>query len=280
LEAPVTGIQKIGAVAVTLAILITATYAQAGEVSGRIECVKGTSFCLLNGLALRGEIDDEATAKLRRLLEELDRKSPPNVDRGNIQIALDSPGGSVAAAMEIGRLMRKYRMAAAVMPNSICVSACVLIYAGAVARLGYNEKARIGIHQPYFQVPAGQIEPEAVRNAYTAMLISIRAYFTEMNVSPQLADEMLKTPPSGVRYLSAKQQEKFGLSVIDPIELETMSLTEAKELGLDRREYNRREALSLETCPADSDFYNCQQAIMKSGSVPLPDLSRFGTPVE
>jgi ATP-dependent protease ClpP protease subunit len=117
-------IQKTGAIAITVAILATG-----------IECVKGTSFCLLNGLALRGEIDDEATAKLRRLLEELDRKSPPNVDRGNIQIKLDSPGGSVAAAMEIGRLMRKYRMAAAVMPNSICVSACVLIYAGAVARL-------------------------------------------------------------------------------------------------------------------------------------------------
>jgi ATP-dependent protease ClpP protease subunit len=278
----VTGIQKIRAVAITLAILTTATmrHAQAGEISGRVECVKATSFCSIKGLALRGEIDDEATAKLRRLLEELDRKSPPTVDRGNIQIELDSPGGSVAAAMEIGRLMRKYRMAAAVKPNSICVSACVLIYAGAVARLGYNEKALIGIHQPYFEVPTGQIEPETVRNAYTAMLISIRAYFTEMNVSPQLADEMLKTPPSGVRYLSAKQQEKFGLSVIDPIELETMSLTEAKELGLDRREYNRRDALSLEKCPADSDFYNCHQTIMKSGYVPPPDLSRFGTPVE
>ena len=89
---------------------------------------------------------------------------------------------------------------------------------------------------------------------------------------------MIRRP--SVRYLSAKQQEKFGLSVIDPIELETTSLTEAKELGLDRREYNRREAPSIEKCPSNSDFYKCHQSIMKSGNPPLLDLSQFGTPVE
>jgi ATP-dependent protease ClpP protease subunit len=241
---------------------------------------QGYMFCLLDGLALKGEIDDAATAQLRRLLEELDLRSLPGVDRGNTQIKLDSPGGSVVAAMTIGRLLRKYRMAAIVEPNTICASACVLVYAGAVVRLGYNKRALIGIHQPYFMVPSGRVEPEAVRNAYTTMLTSIRSYLAEMNVSQQLADEMLRTPPSSVRYLSAKEQERFGLSVIDPIELETTSLTEAQKLGLDRREYNRREALSIEKCPLDSDFRNCHATIMKSGDVPLLDFSAFGTPVE
>lgn len=258
----------------------TLASAQAGEVLGRVECHKATLFCYLEGLALKGEIDDASTAKLRRLLDELDLRSSPKLDRGNMQIKLDSPGGSVTAAITIGKLLRKYRMAAVVEPNTVCASACVLVYAGAVVRLGYNKRALIGIHQPYFTVPSERVEPAAVRDAYTTMLTSIRSYLAEMNVSQQLADEMLRTPPSSVRYLSAKEQEKFGLSVIDPIELETTSLAEAQNLGLDRREYNRREALAIEKCPRDAGFYDCHGTVMKSGNLPLLDFSQFGTPAE
>lgn len=274
-------IRKLRVISVVAAISAAAVCsAAASDVSGRVRCDSTTLFCYMEGVALNGEIDDTTTAKLRRLLEEFDLRSLPSVDRGNTQIKLNSPGGSVVEAMAIGRLFRKYRMAALVEPGAICASSCVLIYAGAVVRLGYNKRALIGIHQPYFPVPSGQIDPEAVRNAYTSMLAAIRAYLSEMNVSPQLADEMLKTPPSGVRYLSGKEQEKFGLSVIDPIERETSSLKQAQELGLDRREYNRREALSVAKCPADSNFGNCYQTVMRSGDVPLLDLSQFGTPVE
>jgi ATP-dependent protease ClpP protease subunit len=239
-----------------------------------------TLFCHLEELSLKGEIDDAATAKLRDLLEEFDIRSLPRSDRGNNRIELDSPGGSVVAAMTMGRLLRQYRMAAVVEPDGICLSSCVLVYAGAVVRLGYNKKALIGIHQPYFPVPGGQVDPETIRHAYTSMLASIRSYLAEMNVSQQLADEMLKTSPSEVRYLSGKEQQRFGLSVIDPVEQEVLSLQQAKELGLDRREFNRREALSVQKCPADAGFGNCYQHVMKSGDAPLVDLSQFGTPVE
>jgi hypothetical protein len=226
------------------------------------------------------EIDDAVAAQLHRLLNEFDGKKTPLSEKLNNQITLDSPGGSVAAAIDIGRMLRKYRMVAVVEPGALCASSCVLIYAGAVVRRGYNKRAMVGIHQPYFQVPSGRIDPEAVRKAYTALLASIRNYFGEMNVSPQLADEMLKTPPASVRYLSRKEQEGFGLTAIDPIERETTSLTEAKELGLDRHEFNRREALSIENCPRGSNFYNCHQSILKSGTVPPVDLSEFGTLVK
>ncbi|WP_338833317.1 ATP-dependent Clp protease proteolytic subunit [Bradyrhizobium septentrionale] len=267
---------------IVAALLATAVCrVQAGDVSGRVECDKRTLFCYMQGVTITGEIDETTTAKLRRLLEELDLRSLPGPDdRGSTHVKLNSPGGSVAEAMAIGRLFRKYRMGAVVEPGALCASSCVLIYAGAVYRLGYNKKALIGIHQPYFPVPRGQISPEAVRNAYTAMLTNIRTYLTEMNVSPQLADEMLKTAPSDVRYLSAKEQEKFGLTIIDPIELETTSLQQAQELGISRREHIRREALSRSQCPADASFGDCYQQVMKTGSLPLVDLSRFGTPVD
>jgi hypothetical protein len=101
-----------------------------------------------------------------------------------------------------------------------------------------------------------------------------------MNVYEQLADEMMKTPPSNIRYLSGKEQERFGLSLTDPIERETSALIDAQQLRLDRMEYNRREALTIKACPLDANFSYCHENIMHTGHSNPPDLSVFGKPVK
>jgi ATP-dependent protease ClpP protease subunit len=165
----VAGLRKLRVLSLVATVLAaTTSSAGAGDVSGHLECDKVTLFCYLKDATLSGEIDDATTAKLRRLLDEFDLRSLPKADRGTTQIKLDSPGGSGVAAIEIGKLFRKYRMAAVVEPGALCASSCVLIYAGAVVRMGYSKQALIGIHQPYFPVPNGQIDPNAVRSAYTA----------------------------------------------------------------------------------------------------------------
>jgi ATP-dependent protease ClpP protease subunit len=259
------------------------SHANAEGVTGRVDCNQTTKYCLIKGLTIKGEISDTTTAALSQLIETFGRQRDPNVQSNDLSgttIKLDSPGGSVPAAMAIGRLLRMNRMTAYVKPHAFCLSSCVLIYAGAVARFGQNNLARIGIHQPYFPVPSQRVDADAVRKSYTAMLTNIRAYLREMNVSEQLADEMMKISPSSVRYLTADEQEKFGLSVIDPIERETSALEQAQNLGLDRLEYNRREALSMKLCPLDSSFGSCHDSIMKTGRSDLPDFSKYGTPVE
>jgi len=249
---------------------------------GRVDCDRTTKFCFIKGLKIEGEISDTITAALSKLIETFGHQRDPNVQSNDLSgttIRLDSPGGSVSAAMEVGRLLRMNRMTAFVDPYASCLSACVLIYAGAVARFGYNELARVGIHQPYFPVPSQKINADTVRKDYNTMLQDIRAYLREMNVSERLADEMMKTSPSRVRYLTEEEQESFGLSVIDPIERETSALVEAQKLGLDRIEYNKREALSTRVCPFNSSFNSCHDSIMKTGNSNLPDFSKFGTPV-
>ena len=91
---------------------------------------------------LEGEISDTIAAALSKLIETFGHQRDPNVQSNDLSgttIRLDSPGGSVSAAMEVGRLLRMNRMTAFVDPYASCLSACVLIYAGAVARFGYNE---------------------------------------------------------------------------------------------------------------------------------------------
>jgi hypothetical protein len=85
-------------------------------------------------------------------------------------------------------------MTAAVKPWAMCNSACVLIYAGAVVRFGHFNSGQIGIHQPYFEVPKDSVDSDIIKNAYANMLRDMRSYLHEMNVSEQLADEMLTVP--------------------------------------------------------------------------------------
>src|SRR5260370_40544532 len=49
-------------------------------------------------------------------------------------VVLNSPGGSVADALEMGRLIREKRFATAVEAGKYCVSSCPLVFAGGVAR--------------------------------------------------------------------------------------------------------------------------------------------------
>jgi membrane-bound ClpP family serine protease len=262
--------------------LVLSGMAKAGQVSGKIECSR-TKTCVVNDLKLTGQIDGATAEQVRRLLEEAESRTDRSKARTTFAefITLDSPGGSVDAAMAIGRLARQHRLTALVPRGSACVSACVLIYAGAVVRNARTTGGRIGIHAPFLDTSGPDFSEEAARKAYTSLLYDMKSYLREMNVSDRLADEMLKTPASQVRFLSAKEQDRLGLVLMDPVEDELLSLSEAKRLGITRLEFNRRRGLVEKLCPKDAGFTSCADQVFATGKPPkLEDLSDFGTPAE
>ena len=264
-------------------LLCRPVLAGGGEVRGKVDCEQFKGSCFISDLAIRGPIDDSTTAKLTEIFAEFSRKADPKKQPdgfSHTRIELDSRGGSVSAAMAIGRLLRKNRMTAQIPTSGQCSSACVFIYAGAVTRLGHFHAGKLGIHQPFLDIPTNTIDAEAIKNRYLASLQDMRKYLREMNVSEQLADEMLKTPSSSIRYLTHEEQDHFGLVIFDPVEIEVANLEHAQALGLSRTEYNRREALILSRCPLDSDYRNCNETVFKTGQLPdLPDFSSLGIPV-
>jgi hypothetical protein len=189
---------------------------------------------------------------------------------------INSLGGNVVAAIAIGRILRTARLSISIPKGMECTSACLFILAGAVTR---NYGGKVGIHRPYFNISKGSrpVRPEDVRAGYADLLQTIRAYLREMNVSEQLATDMLAVEPVNVRYLSYDELKKYGLGWHDPVEQETLELREAQSLGLERREYIRRQALEKARCDYDvlqrqlahppglPDFHACSEKIMKSG---------------
>jgi hypothetical protein len=131
---------------------------------------------------------------------------------------------------------------------------------------------RIGIHRPYLEVPQQEVTADNVKELYQRMLQDIRSYFREMNVSEQLADDMLRIEPAKIRLLDDAALDSYGLTLIDPIEEETWDLEDAQSRGLDRQTYMKRRSLAERACPrirvlsyANSE---CYQTIMETGRVP------------
>lgn len=253
-------------------ILLPWESATAGQLERGFDC-EDLKECTVR-LEVTGAIDQSTADKITQLLSDANARTRKSEERHRTHflMTLESPGGSVVAAMAIGRLARQHRMTAVVPLGASCVSACVLIYAGAVTRMAGNEQ--IGIHAPFLDTPAAKISEQTIRGTYTSLVQDLRSYFREMNVSEGLAEEMLKTPASSVRFLTHQEQVQFGLVTIDPIEAEVVSLGRAKEFGLTRVEFNRRQTLVSQHCFDRGETYlrSCESHIYKTGKIYNPDF--------
>src|SRR6266478_1134730 len=76
-------------------------------------------------MAIIGNIDTTTIAEFQQILDKRKAKKYPE---GYLHdtVKMNSSGGSVSAAIAIGRLLRKNKISVSIEPNDICVSACVL----------------------------------------------------------------------------------------------------------------------------------------------------------
>lgn len=264
-----------------LVLIASHSEAYAASVEGHASCVSiSTPFDLYPGqgpteecgfsVKVNGEIDANTTDQVGKLLEE-SREWTTKQQHAKRQdtLIIDSPGGNLAASMAMGRMLRKERVHLFIPKGGECVSACIMILAGAVARF-WGSPVKIGIHRPYFDQSADSLPPTpaGLRISYEQMLRDMREYLREMNVSERLADDMLQVEPAVVRYLSHDEMVGYGLTIYDPVEQETIDLEAAHAWGLDRREYMRRDAVRLGICAPLEDidkWLACNDRVMKFG---------------
>lgn len=188
---------------------------------------------------LRGEITYQDVLALRQ---------HPRIQRGNVIILeLNSVGGDWNAALEIGRILRRTRSTVNVRSGNDCLSACVMVLAGATRRI-VSKEARIGIHRPYSSSNASMSFREA-QARYRTLETNARVYLREMNVSDELFDSMVRVPAERIRILARSELERFGLASDDPVEAELHDAGEARKYGLTREEYLTRKRL-IESCGA------------------------------
>jgi hypothetical protein len=139
-------------------------------------------------------------------------------------LALRSPGGDVAEAMRIGRLVRQRLLRTSaptddgsgqrmcfvggspeVFSECICLSSCFLIYAAGIHRSGNV----LGLHRPWYDEAFFAKLPLDQANAkYGAVIEQIRAYLVEMGVGDKYLQRMLRVSSSEMEILTQEEADR------------------------------------------------------------------------
>lgn len=152
-------------------------------------------------------------------------------------IELDSPGGSVTAAIAIGKQIRETNpMYVVVEESASCVSACVFVLAGGVTR--YVD-GQVGIHRPYLADDKAYTV-SSQKKIYAEIEKNVKDYLSFVNVPTSLYDTMFRIPPEKVRFLSRTELQEYNLNEDDPYYKEANDANLARIAGLTKVEYIRR----------------------------------------
>ena len=180
---------------------------------------------------LEGPIQPGDTERLAALFEAdaLNPESPvPAIAKGRgvlpmLVLELDSSGGDMEEAMRLGRWLRGKWGGAAVMAGDRCVSACVLVLAGAVVREAAGD---VGVQRQPFDA----------------------AYLSEMHIPSGLSALPLESGRGGGRALTAEEKSRFLLEGWDLRAREERTAAQARRYGLTSSELRRRFAETQVVC--------------------------------
>lgn len=155
---------------------------------------------------LDGPIDTGATARVVRVI--LAERITDAV------VYLNSPGGSLVTAMQLGRVLREHefdtRVGARTMDATratagTCHSACPLILAGGVRR-SLEAASAIGLHRAANRVPVS--DEDAFQRIVETQVVG---YLAEMGVSVEVAGIMAAIPHDRIRDLSVDEALRLNL---------------------------------------------------------------------
>ena len=165
-------------------------------------------------IAIQGKISKNLLATLNKGLQKLplEDKFPPS-----LMVLLDSNGGDGEAAIEIGKLLRKYN--AHVFVTNRCGSACVFVYAGGVFRASLPSS--IGIHQPRVTLSDNGAriikELDASRNETAQNMLNsfdskADEYFNRMGMAPGFYERIQSQKTKELHWLDEKELEKYKIN--------------------------------------------------------------------
>lgn len=185
------------AIRLCLALAITAlsiSSAQANLSYAPTEAPDGTRFVLVAGEFAYDDELDEFSAIVRQFNPSL--------------VTFNSPGGNLAKAMELGRLIRGYGLSTIQLRGLDCSSACSLAFMGGVMRSA--EPGAIGVHKSSFPSGHGMGTDDAV-SAVQHMMAEIMAYMSANGVDSDLLQLALNYEPGDMRYLSLSEMQEYGV---------------------------------------------------------------------
>lgn len=251
--------KQLGRVAFIIALCSSVSSVGQAEVQAELRDYDGSTQMFV--AAMQGEITESDLTALGAAMD-----SAPSASMKILVI--DSQGGDLATAMQIGDLVRNLKVDVVIPKRGVCYSACVFILAAGINK---KVKGEVGIHRPYFGTGA---DPKATAAAIKAIKSEVDLYLEEMNLPPQLAEDMFSVKPADMRLLSDDDLRDYRLNSMDYVESEAQSVASAERHGLSRQAYETFQADLNASCQfvvADaSAFKPCAAEVAGRNGVALP----------
>lgn len=207
-----------------------------------------------------GEIEPGDRGRLAKLISLNEQGcSNEQIEPG---VSFNSPGGDLDEAVAIGKLVREKGIATIVMPGASCISACAVAFLGGVSR---TVNGVYGIHRPYTIDPSAG--PRDSLDQYNSMIRMLNSYMLEMRISPDLAEQMVKTSPENVRFLTPSEMSSLGVTGKDPVWEDILITKNARKYGISRQEYISRRAATANLCGKGLRPHPdpCVESVMRTG---------------
>ena len=157
--------------------------------------VSGGRAALLEGAIEAGDAE--------RIVKQLSELTPAPEE-----LYLNSPGGSVRDALELGRYLRREGFNTTLRDGDICYSACPYLLAAGETRT-VPDSASVGVHQHYFGkstlLPAFVAVEDIQRGQGEVM-----RYLDDMGIDPLVMQHALVTPPDEIYVLLPEELRRYG----------------------------------------------------------------------
>ncbi|MDE1892566.1 MAG: hypothetical protein KGI13_08750 [Betaproteobacteria bacterium] len=153
---------------------------------------------LISDVITTKDLDD-----FKSVIDQLE-KSKMTFHMNSIQ--LNSNGGNIDVAMEIGKIIREKNIIHLNRKKILCDSACVFILLGGVSRYPFG---KIGIHRATYYMNV--IDDNKILKDTNETLTKTKKYIEEMGISSQLYDAIYHTEPWKIYYLTDKEKKDWGV---------------------------------------------------------------------
>jgi hypothetical protein len=123
-------------------------------------------------------------------------------------VVLQSPGGSVSDALDLGRFLRAQTINTEMRSGEICYSACPYVLAAGVIRR-IEDDASVGVHQHYFgesTILPASFAVEDIQRGQSEVMV----YLNAMGIDPLVMQHALSTPPDEIYVLLPEQLDDYG----------------------------------------------------------------------
>lgn len=157
--------------------------------------VEAGKAVLLEGAIVQGDAE--------RITKQLEALTPQPA-----RVILNSPGGSVRDALDLGRHLRDAGLNTAMRDGDICYSACPYLLAAGTTR-DIPNTASVGVHQHYFgksTILPAFIAVEDIQRGQGEVM----RYLDQMGIDPLLMSHALVTPPDQIYVLLPEELRVYG----------------------------------------------------------------------